>query len=117
MSAPPPRLGEVVRDAEFLAATLIAVLGAQWDPRSGPSHHDKPTGPSYVDLKLGTAVAGVRTALAALDEITRVALPAAGSAVEVPRRPLGYLGADRPVMPGTAEIAAGINESLARRAS
>jgi hypothetical protein len=162
---PPPRLGEVIRDAERLAAQLLGVLQRDYDLASAPSAEDDPTGLGYVEIRLMSARADVGSALLMLEQITAVGLPPAGSAVQYPARPVPSMpssacppggptdhlaalsvasggltpglaptqgGSDatppgrnagftlpvteRFVMPGTDEIAAGINEALARRA-
>lgn len=81
-----PTLGQVIRDAERLGAQMIAVLGRQWDPASGPSGEHWPGGPGVSDALLGNAVADVRSVLDELDRLTGLSLPPAGSAVKLPAR-------------------------------
>lgn len=82
---PLPTLGQVIRDAEHLGAQMIAVLGRQWDPTSGPDEDF--AGVGYTDVHLMQAVAEVRSALRALGEIGDMpSLRAAGSAVKFPAR-------------------------------
>lgn len=78
-----PTLGQIVRDAEHYGAQMIAVLGRQWDPASGPSQEVSPWGPVLADMRLAAAVVDVRTALRVLHELTHD-LPPAGSAVKFP---------------------------------
>lgn len=82
-----PRLGEIIRDAERLAAQMLAVLKRDYDPASAPSDDD-PHDVSYVTIRLKSATADVRSALLMLSQITDLDLPPAGSAVHVPGPPL-----------------------------
>lgn len=76
-----PRLGEVVRDAERLAVQLINVLGRNYDPASGPGYDPYDPFPSEADIRLGQAVALIRSALYELHRLTESGLPPVGSAV------------------------------------
>lgn len=79
-----PRLGEVVRDAERTLQQAINILGRQWDPASGPQ--PEPWGPEIVDIRFGSAVADIRSALREIAAVTTLGLPPVGSAVPFPAR-------------------------------
>jgi hypothetical protein len=81
-----PRLGEVIRDAERLSAQLISVLNRDYDLDSAPTAEDDPTGLGFVEVRLMSARADARSALAMLEQITAIGLPPAGSAVQFPAR-------------------------------
>jgi hypothetical protein len=130
-----PTIGMVVRDGERLGAQLLAVLNRDIDPASLP-----PAGVTFQALDGLREVAGyhVEAALRALAAIGDLPLPPVGSAVKLPAvapvaagtspggppapgapnpaRPApGVIGPARQVMPGTARLAASINEALTRR--
>lgn len=98
LAGPLPRLGEVVRDAERLGAQMIAVLGRQYDPASAPEG-DVWACMSIADYQLAVAVSAVRTALAALRDLTERPLPVAGSAI----RTTPLAGGEEPT-PGSAAV-------------
>lgn len=80
-TAPTPRLGEVVRDAERLAAQLVTVLARQYDPASAPVGALGEPDVALSDVHLGRAVALVHAAVAELSAVTFLSLPPVGSAV------------------------------------
>lgn len=80
-----PRLGELIRDAERLAAQLLAVLNREYDSASAPTDLAWPGASelTMVDLHMAHAASHVQSVLRSLARITELQLPAAGSAVPV----------------------------------
>lgn len=81
-----PRLGEVIRDAERLAAQLVAVLTRDYDPASAPADLAWPghSDITVARLHLSFAANDVRSVLRALSRVAAEAdMPPLGSAVPV----------------------------------
>lgn len=81
-----PRLGEVIRDAERLAAQLIAVLERDIDPASAPTAlawEGIGSGILAHDILLADAAISAKAVLRKLHLITKLPMPPAGSAVGV----------------------------------
>lgn len=100
-ATPLPTLGMLIRDAERLGQQMIAVLGRQWDPTSGPLEDFAGVGLS--DVHLSQAVADVRSALHELAKLAKLAawpMPPAGSAVKTTR-----VGSGEMPTPGSAAAA------------
>lgn len=96
---PPPRLGEVIRDAERLGAQMIAVLRRAVDPRSVPDGEVCP-GVGLTDYALAQAIVHVRLAGTYLEDLAAQLLPPAGSAVKTTR-----VGPGEMPTPGSAAAA------------
>lgn len=81
-----PMLGQVIRDAERLGAQMLSVLDRDYDVASAPSAEDDPTGLGFVEIRILSAIADVRSSLKMLEQITEIGLPPVGSAVQYPAR-------------------------------